>query len=114
MVNFLFDSTKNTLTHAHAKGIGAVDIEEMYGVFSNFTATKNPIYWINLREEPIIFINGRSYVLRDVHHPMHNMKSYKGIAPASLEALESKMKAEVLEEARTNEGKILVYTSLCI
>ncbi|GAA0176431.1 protein phosphatase [Lithospermum erythrorhizon] len=32
------------------------------------------ILWINLREEPVVYINGRPFVLRDVEKPFSNVE----------------------------------------
>ena len=36
------------------------------------------ILWINMREEPIVYINNRPFVLREIDHAMINMSSYAG------------------------------------
>lgn len=37
------------------------------------------VLWINMREEPLIYINKRPFVLREVDHPMINVTSYAGM-----------------------------------
>jgi hypothetical protein len=67
------------------------------------------IVWINLREEPIIFINSAPYVLRDAEHPFSNLGSFEGIAPDHLEEMEQRLKEDLLRECAVYGGKILVH-----
>lgn len=68
-----------------------------------------PTVWINLREEPLIYINGSPYVLRDEYYTLRNIRSYSGITQARLELLESRLKEDVLKELGTYDGKILLH-----
>lgn len=89
------------------------------------------IVWINLREEPIIFINSTPHVLRfiilschchavhwtmtvhcqsrDANHPFRNLESFEGIAPGHLEEMEQRLKEDLLLEYELYGGKILVH-----
>lgn len=68
------------------------------------------VCWINLREEPLIYINGMPYVLRDQYFTLRNIKSYSGITGARLELMESKLKEDVINELRSYEQRILLHT----
>ena len=35
-----------------------------------------PVFWHNMREEPVIYINGKPFVLREVERPYKNMMEY--------------------------------------
>lgn len=35
-----------------------------------------PVFWHNMREEPVIYINGKPFVLREVERPFKNMLEY--------------------------------------
>jgi hypothetical protein len=39
------------------------------------------VVWCNLREEPVIYINARPFVLREFDHPFSNLTAYKGRSP---------------------------------
>ncbi|KAI9496168.1 inositol hexakisphosphate-domain-containing protein [Zychaea mexicana] len=67
------------------------------------------IMWINLREEPIIYINGIPYVLRDRYFTLRNMRVYKGITGARLEQLEDRLKDDVIREISNYEGRIMLH-----
>jgi hypothetical protein len=62
----------------------------------------------NLREEPVLYINGTPYVLREAAGAYTNMKEYSGIDGKRLELLEDRLKAEVLTEARAHGGRVHV------
>jgi len=67
------------------------------------------IVWINLREEPLVYVNGSPYVLRDKYFTLRNIKSYSGIEHARLEYIETKLKEDVMVEMVNYDGKILLH-----
>ncbi|EPS58742.1 hypothetical protein M569_16071, partial [Genlisea aurea] len=69
------------------------------------------VLWINLREEPVIYINGRPFVLRDVERPFSNLE-YTGINRARVEQMEDRLRADVLSESARYGSKILVTDEL--
>lgn len=64
--------------------------------------------WTNLREEPVIYINGKNYTLRDVAKMNRNMEN-PGASGADIEKTEKTLKQEILKEAAKNGGKILLH-----
>jgi protein-tyrosine phosphatase len=77
--------------------------------FISTESTTSRVVWINLREEPFIYINGVPYVLRDTTITLRNIKSYQGITSSSLEFLETKLKNDVLHELHAYNSKILLH-----
>lgn len=71
-----------------------------------------PICWINVREEPIVYINGEPYVLRDEHASIRNIRAYSGITADRLEALEERLKQDILHEAKQQAGRVLVHSEV--
>eukprot|EP00158_Paraphelidium_tribonemae_P007900 Partr_v1_DN28391_c0_g1_i1_m78600 putative phosphatase domain containing, paladin 1 len=67
------------------------------------------ILWINLREEPLCYIGGRPYVLRDNDVKLRNIKSYSGISGARLDLLESNLRLDIQTESAAYDGKVLVH-----
>lgn len=65
--------------------------------------------WFSTREEPIIYINETSFVIRDLVNPLVNIKSYSGISGVRLEAVERRLKTDIENEAKRNNGLILVH-----
>ncbi|ORY52376.1 hypothetical protein BCR33DRAFT_711697 [Rhizoclosmatium globosum] len=70
---------------------------------------KKKVCWINLREEPICYVNGQPYVLRDKSFTLRNTKAYSGIAPSRLEYIELQLKEDVVAELRNFDSKILIH-----
>ena len=66
------------------------------------------ISWFNWREEPLVYINGRPFVLREDKRPFKNLKEYTNIDGHRLEEMEERLKQDVLNEAAANNGCILV------
>ncbi|KAI9144841.1 inositol hexakisphosphate-domain-containing protein [Paraphysoderma sedebokerense] len=68
------------------------------------------ICWINLREEPILYINGAPYVLRDQYATLRNIKSFQGITSTRLEIMESRLKEDVINELAAYDSKLLLHS----
>eukprot|EP00879_Flechtneria_rotunda_P018628 GHRR01019549.1.p1 GENE.GHRR01019549.1~~GHRR01019549.1.p1 ORF type:complete len:942 (+),score=356.76 GHRR01019549.1:158-2983(+) len=66
------------------------------------------VLWFNMREEPVIYINGLPFVLREQQRPMKNLQEYAGIDAERLERMEARLKQDVLAEAAHYGGRILV------
>ena len=65
------------------------------------------LVWINLREEPLIYVNGSPYVVRESDKPFANLE-YSGIDAERVVEMEERLKADVLAEASLYDGSILV------
>jgi len=61
-----------------------------------------------MREEPVIYVNGRPYVVRDADAPFRNI-DYTGIDTIHIELIEQRLKLDILREARTFQGRILLH-----
>ncbi|KAG8783281.1 hypothetical protein FRC12_019885 [Ceratobasidium sp. 428] len=70
----------------------------------------NKIAWINLREEPIIYVHGAAHCLRRENYSLRNMKDYGGISAGRLEILEDRLKNDVIAEVNAFQGRILLHT----
>lgn len=67
------------------------------------------VQWINMREEPIIYINKRPFVLREIDRPLKNLSSYAGIQVSVIEEMEQRLKQDILLESKNYEGNILIH-----
>ncbi|RDX75322.1 Paladin, partial [Mucuna pruriens] len=67
-----------------------------------------PVLWHNMREEPVIYINGKPFVLREVERPYKNMREYTGIGCERVEKMEARLKEDILREAEQNGNAIMV------
>uniref|UniRef100_A0A0A9XQL6 Paladin n=1 Tax=Lygus hesperus TaxID=30085 RepID=A0A0A9XQL6_LYGHE len=67
-----------------------------------------PIIWINLREEPLVYINNAAHIVRERNDPLKPM-IIPNVTGRVIESMEAKLKEEVLQEASDNGGNISVY-----
>ncbi|KAF8340378.1 inositol hexakisphosphate-domain-containing protein [Cantharellus anzutake] len=68
------------------------------------------IIWINLREEPIVYINGSPYCLRRENFSLRNMKDYGGISASRMEILEERLRNDVIAELQSFDDRVLLHT----
>ncbi|TFK28151.1 hypothetical protein FA15DRAFT_753712 [Coprinopsis marcescibilis] len=98
-------------TNTYALGqptIAAID--EVLKRIKDSSPTAERIVWIALREEPIVYINGAPYCLRRERFTLRNVKEYRGISAARLEALEERLRDDVIAELETFGGRLLLHT----
>ncbi|XP_048336813.1 uncharacterized protein LOC107426194 isoform X1 [Ziziphus jujuba] len=100
----------------HVHGVAIPTIDGIRNVLKHIGAQKidgkgAQVLWINLREEPVVYINGRPFVLRDVERPFSNLE-YTGINRARVEQMEARLKEDILMEAARYGNKILVTDEL--
>ncbi|KDQ57083.1 hypothetical protein JAAARDRAFT_194263 [Jaapia argillacea MUCL 33604] len=68
----------------------------------------NMVFWTSLREEPVIYVQGRPHVLRLVDRPLENVEA-TGVTTAMVEAMEARFKKDVVKEVRAGDGRILLH-----
>jgi hypothetical protein len=66
------------------------------------------VVWTNLREEPIIYVNNRPFVVRQQDMPFNNLE-ITGIEPGEVEAMEQRLKADILQDAAKYDGRVLIH-----
>lgn len=65
--------------------------------------------WVSAREEPIVYLNQRPFVLREQSNPLENIRIYSGINGERLEQMEERMKQDIINETRQFNGLLLVH-----
>ncbi|CAA7038970.1 unnamed protein product [Microthlaspi erraticum] len=85
-------------------GVGNPTSEGIQSVYKRVRMLNGtrPIFWLNLREETVVYINGEPYVVRDIERPYKNMREDKGID--EVEEKEAILKEEVVRESRLKGG----------
>jgi predicted protein tyrosine phosphatase len=70
----------------------------------------NNVVWINLREEPVIYVNGRTYVVRCASAPFDNL-THTGITVSRVEEMELRLKEDIRKELMIPEhhNKVLLH-----
>ncbi|XP_043804477.1 paladin isoform X2 [Manihot esculenta] len=91
-------------------GVANPTIDGILSVIQRIGSSKEgcPIFWHNMREEPVIYINGKPFVLREVERPYKNMLEYTGIDRERVERMEARLKEDILREAERYGGAIMV------
>ena len=89
------------VAQANLFGIQTV-VNEIYKVYTG------PLLWINLREEAMAYINGRSYIIRQEANPSEPIRN-PGITADRITAMEEKLKREILAEAAQHGGNVCVH-----
>ncbi|OAG29242.1 hypothetical protein NEDG_01315 [Nematocida displodere] len=79
------------------------------GITNILRYMQKDVIWMNLREEPVIYINGTPYVLRDKSSAFSNIRSFVGISYTRLEEMEERLKNDVLHIAQEHNGFIQVH-----
>ena len=69
-------------------------------------------FWFNAREEPMIYLNGKPFVLREEENPFINIKTYQGIRSSRLEQMEERLREDILRESIKTNGLFLVHEEL--
>ncbi|KAH7925850.1 hypothetical protein BV22DRAFT_1033556 [Leucogyrophana mollusca] len=74
--------------------------------------TSNPshVIWFSTREEPIVYISGRPFVLRDASEPRKTLSLSD--RAENLEAIEERLKNDILQEATKYGGLVLTHNEL--
>ncbi|KAF8896122.1 inositol hexakisphosphate-domain-containing protein [Infundibulicybe gibba] len=68
------------------------------------------VIWFSTREEPIVYISGRPFVLRDASEPRRTLSISD--RAENLEAIELRLKNDILQEATRNGGLVLTHNEL--
>ena len=58
------------------------------------------LHYVNLREEPIVYVKDRPFVLRSVQKPFGNLEGFTDMDADRLELAEERLKADVIAEAK--------------
>ncbi|XP_074303708.1 uncharacterized protein LOC141638201 isoform X2 [Silene latifolia] len=91
-------------------GVANPTIDGIHSVIQRVGSSKagRPVFWHNMREEPVIYINGKPFVLREVERPYKNMLEYTGIDCERVERMEARLKQDILSESERFGGAIMV------
>lgn len=90
-------------------GVAQPTVDGIRQVLDRVDGKDNNVVWTNMREEPVVYINGRSFSLREEAHPFENSADFQGATAESVAQTEQQLKAEILAEARANGGRILLH-----
>lgn len=91
-------------------GVANPTVDGIRSVIQRIGSSKDgrPVLWHNMREEPVIYINGKPFVLREVERPYKNMLEYSGIDRERVERMEARLKEDILREAERYGGAVMI------
>ena len=93
-------------------GVAQPTVEGLRGVLDQVGAgpggSGKTAMWTNLREEPVVYINGRPLNLRLASHLNENAQN-PGASGQEVEKTEEQLKQDILREAARNGGRILLH-----
>jgi hypothetical protein len=99
-------------------GVGIPTLDGLIAIFRHLSGSRvSPAYqplqyktvvWLNLREEPILFIKGRPFVLRDLHNPYANVEN-TGIRARRTLAMEKQLRRDAIVEGLAGNGVLVVH-----
>ncbi len=78
-------------------GLGQPTLEGWREVLKKVGADKKPVVWVNLREEPVIYIKGQPHCVRELEFPHHNVEA-EGITREGVELAEQGLKDRFLDQ----------------
>lgn len=84
-------------------------LQSIVGMMHEGLAGGQTIFWVNVREEPVVYVNNEPYVLRDRYATLRNIKSYSGITRERLEDMERRLKADIISESGLFNHRLLVH-----
>lgn len=90
-------------------GVAQPTVPGLRRVLDRLDAREREVVWTTMREEPVVYVQGRSYSLRLEDKPINNLEEYPGISAEAVEQQEELLKQEVLREAERFGGKLLVH-----
>jgi hypothetical protein len=86
-------------------GAAQPSVSGIRNVLDRAGAKDKRVMWTNMREEPVLYINGRSVSLRDLKMPFENAHDFRGLSGKEIEATENRLKDEILAEAQKHPGR---------
>lgn len=102
--NFRYSKDRTAAGFAQPSKNGIRNILEFLG---SGRSGKNKTVYFDLREEPVIFIDGKSYDFRELDKQNKNL-FITGITSKELDDLEKAMKEQIIRASKKNGGKITV------
>lgn len=84
-------------------------LKSIIGMLHESLQPDERVVWINVREEPVIYIDDEPYVLRDRYATLRNIRSYSGINAERLEMMEQRLKEDTLSESTMYNNRLLIH-----
>lgn len=86
-------------------GMGQPTIEGWREILTKVGANEKPVVWVNLREEPVIYVKGEPHCVREHEFPHHNVEA-EGITREGVELAEQGLKDRFLDQMSVLKGHL--------
>lgn len=88
-------------------GVAIPTVTGLRNVLDAIGGKSRRVLWHSLREEPLVYVNGTPFVLREIERPFSNLE-LTGITRERVEQMEARLREDVLDEAHQYGGSVLV------
>ena len=92
-------------------GVAIPTVTGLRNVLDAIGGKTRRVLWHSLREEPLVYVNGTPFVLREIEKPFSNLE-LTGITRERVEQMEARLREDVLHEAQQYGGSVLVSKEL--
>ena len=65
--------------------------------------------WLCIRDEPVVYLDGLPFVLREAGDPLQNMRAFSGISAERVETLEARLVEDIKAEIESNNGLVVIH-----
>jgi hypothetical protein len=109
----LIDGAPNfrQMTGIPVYGVAIPTVTGLRNVLDAIGGQSRRVLWHSLREEPLVYVNGTPFVLREIERPFSNLE-LTGITRERVEQMEARLREDVLHEAQQYGGCVLVSKEL--
>lgn len=92
-------------------GVAIPTVSGLRNVLDAVGGKSRRVLWHSMREEPLVYVNGQPFVLREAERPFSNLE-LTGITRERVEQMESRLREDVLAESERYGGRVLVSREL--
>lgn len=89
-------------------GVAQPSVSGLCAIHQLIKRNGKPI-WMCIRDEPVVYLDGMPYVLRDADEPLQNMRAFSGISAERVETLEERLVEDILNELKSNNGLTVIH-----
>jgi hypothetical protein len=92
-------------------GVAQPSVSGLIAVYNILQDNRNesPPSWLCIRDEPVVYLDGLPFVLREAGEPLQNMRAFSGISSDRVETLEARLVEDIKSEIRNNNGLVVIH-----
>ena len=89
-------------------GVAQPSVSGLHAIYQLLPKTSRPV-WMCIRDEPVVYLDGMPFVLRDADEPLQNMRAFSGISAERVETLEERLVADIKSELASNNSLLVIH-----